>query len=114
MTRPFTVLNVSIVPSSYEPNSMTTTALPSVHTSPEQEIQSYRYSLLLVAIMAVLLVAFTLVILLIRKRRFDQYRHHLIPLYDLDDQDWHVELPHEKNYCKPLEFPAHATTRFSP
>ncbi|KAK3912799.1 Small integral membrane protein 29 [Frankliniella fusca] len=86
----------------------TSTSLPNLHPLPKHETEHWHGT---VQLIIVPVVAFAIVIILSglhidqfllqvilyrKKRRNDQLRHHLMPLYDFDasddDQEWETEL----------------------
>lgn len=94
------------------------TSRPTVHPLPEHDSQqqsgSLQFILVPLAAIAVLFLVSGLVILYLRKRRNNNLRHHLIPLYnfDSDDEEWETELLDDESEeislrrgYKSMEFP---------
>ncbi|XP_033608176.1 small integral membrane protein 29-like [Cryptotermes secundus] len=75
------------------------TDLPSSPVGSANESQAMQYIIIPLGILSLLCLLAVMVYFIIRKKRLDRLRHHLIPLYNFDPteegEDWDVELLEE-------------------
>ncbi|XP_021922945.1 uncharacterized protein C3orf18 homolog isoform X2 [Zootermopsis nevadensis] len=91
------------VPTSLSPlqstDDVNATNMPSVPTVSVDESQGMQYIIIPLGIFILLCLLAVMVYFIIRKKRLDRLRHHLMPLYNFDPtedgEDWEVELLEE-------------------
>lgn len=117
MPNEFSSTNLPVlIPDATSESTSSTTVLP-MPDHEHDEANTLSYIFMFITASLILLAVVVLVSLVLRKRRIDRLRHHLVPLYSFDamddDQEWEAELLDEvseshslRRGYKSMEFPS--------